>query len=184
MMPGERPKRETGAARSDVQPRAGSEAMIDALRASGPRPELARKLALFGQFVGTWDVDVVNMSPDGTSTSFKAEWRFGWALGGRAVMDVWSAPGYEHGVSVRFYDESIDAWRSTWIGPVRRIVRPFIARQSGSEIVLEGSFAPGTLTRWIFSNIEERSFAWRNIESQDGGATWTTVQRMEAVRRS
>ena len=31
----------------------GTDAMIDALRAAGPRPELADKLALFGQFAGS-----------------------------------------------------------------------------------------------------------------------------------
>ncbi len=158
-------------------------ALLEALRASGPHPDLCDTLALFGQFIGSWDVDVVNISADGRSIARKAEWHFGWALGGRAVMDVWRCPGYEHGVSVRFYDDAIDAWRSTWLGPARRLVRQFIARQVGSEIVLEGSFEPGTLTRWIFSDIRKTSFAWRHVETRDDGRTWTLVQRMVATRR-
>ena len=113
------------------------DAMLDALGAPGPRPGLAERLMLFGQFVGSWDVEVENISADGQVTRLKAEWHFGWALEGRAVMDVWIAPPrsepsqtgrYEYGASLRYYDESIDAWRSTWIGPVRHLVKPFIAR--------------------------------------------------------
>ena len=165
--------------------------MLDALGAPGPRPGLAERLMLFGQFVGSWDVEVENISADGQVTRLKAEWHFGWALEGRAVMDVWIAPPrsepsqtgrYEYGASLRYYDESIDAWRSTWIGPVRHLVRPFIARQVGSEIILEGSFEPGSVTRWMFSDVERNSFKWRNIESWDGGKTWTVVQRMVGVR--
>jgi hypothetical protein len=166
--------------------------MLDALRANGPHPAVAARMHLFGQFVGSWDVDVVNVGPDGQACSFKAEWHFGWVLEGRAVMDVWMAlplsghgpaERYEYGASLRFFDDEIDAWRSTWIGPVRHLVRPFIARPMGSEIVLEGSFAPGTLMRWLFSDIEVAAFRWRNIESNDGGHTWTEVQRMAATRR-
>ena len=106
-------------------------------------------------------------------------------------MDVWIAPRrslrgsedpYEYGATLRFFDPTIQAWRSTWIGPVRHLVRPFIARQVEDEIILDGSFAPGSLTRWIFSQITATSFHWRNVESSDEGVTWTTVQKMVARR--
>ena len=168
-----------------------SEALISALRADGPHPSMKDELMLFGQFVGSWDVDVTNILPDGTTRAMKAEWHFGWALQGRAIMDVWICPRrslqtaespYEYGATLRFYDPDIRGWRSTWIGPVRHLVRPFIARKINKEIVLEGSFAAGTLTRWIFHTIESRRFLWRNIESTDGGRTWKEAQRMEAHR--
>ena len=62
-------------------------------------------------------------------------------------MDVGIAPRrstqgsgepHEYGATLRFYDETIDAWRSTWIGPVRHLVRPFLAREVHDAIVLEG----------------------------------------------
>jgi len=61
-------------------------------------------------------------------------------------------------------------------------VRAFIARQVEDEIILEGSFAPGSRTRWIFSQITATSFQWRHVESSDDGATWTIVQEMAAQR--
>jgi hypothetical protein len=38
-------------------------------RASGPQPDLAEDLLLFGQFVGAWEVDVTNIesSDDGAT---------------------------------------------------------------------------------------------------------------------
>ena len=168
-----------------------SDSMLEALRASGPHPDLAEQLQLFGQFVGAWDVDVTNIAPDGTRQTLKGEWHFGWVLDGRAVMDVWITPRrslrgqadpYEYGASLRFFDPTIQAWRSTWIGPVRHLVRPFIAQQVGDEIFLEGSFEPGSQTRWFFTQISPTSFQWRNTESHDDGATWTTVQEMAAQR--
>ena len=167
--------------------------LYDALQASGPHPDLAEQLMLFGQFVGTWDVDVTNIAPDGTRRELKGERHFGWALDGRAILDVWTAPRrslrqqeepYEYGATLRFFDPTIQAWRSTWIGPVRHLVLPFIGRREQDEIILEGSFAPGSRTRWAFSHITASSFHWRNQESSDDGVTWKTVQKMVAHRAS
>src|SRR5436309_13968686 len=118
--------------------------MIGALRAGGPHPGLAGKLALFGQFVGAWDVDITNFGPDGKTIELQGEWHFAWALEGRAVMDVWIAPrrslrdGSEpggYGVTVRCFDPAIDAWRATWIGPTQTQCYgiPFIARPVADE---------------------------------------------------
>ncbi len=165
--------------------------MLAALQASGPHPEHAKQLMLFGQFVGAWDVDITNVAPDGRKREMKGEWHFGWVLEGRAVMDVWIAPrrvlrstenSYEYGATLRFFDPNIQAWHSTWIGPMNQIVRPFIARQVEDEIILEGSFMSGNLTRWIFSQITPTSFHWRNVVSSDNGATWIIVQEMAARR--
>jgi hypothetical protein len=40
--------------------------MLAALGADGPHPALAEQLYLFGQFVGSWDVDITYHRPDGT----------------------------------------------------------------------------------------------------------------------
>lgn len=169
----------------------------DAFLAAGPDPAVADELRLFGQFVGSWDVDVTNHRPDGSSETIPAEWHFAWALGGRAIQDVWIAPSRaardsgefpgrdgEWGATLRFYDEAIDAWRSTWIGPRNSVVMPFLARKIGAEIVLEGAFEEGIKTRWIFSEITPDSFSWRAVDSKDEGESWILRQEMSARRRS
>lgn len=172
------------------------ETMIGALAARGPHPKWAEKLNLFGQFVGGWEVSIVYHLPDGGQRRLEGEWLFGWALEGRAIQDVWIAHRRslrqagiddlptEYGTTVRFYDPVIDAWRSTWIGPVRGVVMPFIGRPVGEEIVLEGSFEPGVSTRWIFSAVTARTFHWRAEESRDGWKTQRLQQEMDARRRA
>jgi hypothetical protein len=164
-------------------------ALLDAFAADGPDPALGDRLQLFGQFVGSWDLTVTDIDDDGTETTRTGEWHFGWALAGRAVADVWicprrtpagDSPG-EHGLSLRFHDPSIDAWRSTWMGPARGIVRPFLARAVDGGIVLDGSF-DGVATRWSFSDITPASFRWRNEVAVDGGPGWRLVQAFEARR--
>jgi hypothetical protein len=164
--------------------------MIEVLQASAPFDGMAEKLQLFGQFVGSWDARVVNYKPDGSHIqTVEAEWHFGWVLEGRAIQDVWiapkrslraaggNAPG-DYGATIRFYDKNIDAWRSTWIGPVKGYVIPFIARQIGDEIVLEGKLAEGTEVKWIFSEITKESFRWRFVQSADGWTSEVKVQEM------
>ena len=164
--------------------------------AEGPDPAFGHQLHLFGQFVGRWDVIVTNYRPDGSSEKLPAEWHFAWALGGRAIQDVWIAPSRgarlgsefagrdgEWGATIRFYDPAIEAWRSTWIGPRHCVVMPFRAGSVGDEIVLEGSFEEGVQTRWIFSEITPDSFSWRAVESKDEGASWTLLQEMDARRQ-
>jgi hypothetical protein len=113
--------------------------MIEVLQSSKALPELAEKLRLFGQFVGSWDAEVINYKHDGSSQTVEAEWHLGWVLEGRADQDVWIAPKRslriaqenepgDYGATIRFYDEKIDARRSTWIGPVKGKVIAFIAR--------------------------------------------------------
>lgn len=166
-----------------------STSLLDAFAAPGPAPGHADRLHTFGQFVGSWDLDVTNIDRSGLERTVAGEWHFGWALAGRAVADVWicprrtnegASPG-EHGMSLRFYDDGIGAWRSTWIGPGARIVRPFLARDLGDRIVLDGRF-DGADVRWSFSDITGSTFRWHNEESTDGGATWRLVQHFAARR--
>ena len=168
--------------------------LSDALLASGPHPKLVQQLGLFSPLIGSWDVEVIQYLPDGSQQGMDAEWHFGWALEGRAVMDVWIAPKRglrnadtemgDYGVTIRFYDKRIDAWRSTWIGPVKNNVLPFIARKIEDAIVLEGKFEDDLSTRWIFSDITSDSFHWRALESADDWRTYTTLQEMLARRVS
>jgi len=167
--------------------------MIAALGARRSHRELADHLELFGQFVGSWEVDIRNYPADAPAWRVDGEWHFGWVLEGRAIQDVWIAPKRalrggaeaaisEFGTTVRFYDPRLGAWRSTWHGPMRGVVRCFIARPVGSEIVLEGSFEPGLANRWTFSRITPDSFHWRSVESRDGWATERLTQEMFATR--
>jgi hypothetical protein len=166
-----------------------AEVLADAFAADLPSPGAVDDLALFGQFVGSWDLEVTDIAPDGAEITSAGEWHFGWALGGRAVADVWICPRRgpdgrspgEHGVSVRFPDPAVGGWRSAWVGPGKRAVHRFVARDEGDEIVLSGA-SDGRDLRWTFSHITPTTFRWRNEVSADGGRTWRVQQRFVARR--
>ncbi|HEU5471640.1 MAG TPA: hypothetical protein VFV67_13380 [Actinophytocola sp.] len=164
-------------------------AFTEVFVAGAPRPELAEHLAPFAPLIGSWDLRVFEYEPDGVVRESSAEWHFSWALDGRAVADVWINPARadrgpdadgEWGLSLRFYDPAIGAWRSTWHGPKRGWVIPFVARTSADGIVLEGRQGD-TGHRWIFSELTGDSFRWRREETGPDGNT-AVRQRFEAKR--
>lgn len=163
--------------------------MIDVLTSLAPRPQLADRMKLFSPLIGHWNLDVRNIGADGTVTTVDGEWWFSWALDGRAVADVWISPARENrsdpsdgewGMSIRFFDPSLDAWRSTWHGPARGWVIPFIGRPCDEGIELTGN-RDGTALRWVFSDIASHSFEWRAEETTSDGST-TVRQRFSARR--
>ena len=169
--------------------------MIDALQAGGPVPERRAAMHAFGQFVGSWDLDVRWYGENHELLhATTGEWHFGWILGGLAVQDVWivppprrhdplaaSLPWGDYGTSVRFFDPSIDAWRSTWIGPVRGFVIPFVARETAGGVELLGSLGE-TRLRWSFSDITPTTFTWRNEEADGEDGRWVLRQEFSASR--
>jgi hypothetical protein len=167
--------------------------LADVLVASGPHPDHADALMLFGRFVGEWDLDWAEYDGNGEpSTTERGEWIFGWVLEGRAVQDVWILPTRasrnraetrEYGTTIRFYDPRLDVWLVTWSGPVNGARRTFVARQSGDEILQIGRTSDGLPMRWIFSAITDDSFTWRSLSSKDGEKTWQLHEEMHVRRK-
>src|SRR4029079_10789996 len=123
------------------------DSLAEALHATGPAGPNAEQLRLFGQFIGCWDIAWSGVDTEGRRRTARGELRFGWVLGGRAVQDIWIVPGRGepgegqpplafHGSTIRFYDPSADAWRSTWVEPVNCRVRRFTGRAAGDDILL------------------------------------------------
>ncbi len=159
---------------------------IEGLGAKGPNPTLKEKLMLFGQFVGDWEiVEARYIQADGTWVKMKGEVHFGWILGGTAIQDVWmgcregSKKMIMFGTTIRFYDPKIDAWRSTWLSPLKGLVQTFIGRAVNDEIVLEHKTAEGYPEKWIFSQITPQSFRWHSEETHDEGKTWLLTEEMK-----
>jgi len=56
-----------------------------ALHSTGPAPDRADKLNLYGWLIGDWSMDAVVYRDDGTEHHGSGEIHFGWVLDGRAI---------------------------------------------------------------------------------------------------
>ncbi|MFZ5673030.1 MAG: hypothetical protein ACOZAM_08705 [Pseudomonadota bacterium] len=163
----------------------------DALLSDGPHPSIPSGQRIFAPFIGAWDLTVRWFDEAGKpAREEQGEWHFAWILEGRGIQDVWIVPRrsertgrsdlYEYGTSLRFYDENLGAWQSTWIGPMHQVVRTFIARRIGDQVMLETTEGEEPRMRWSFSDVQESSFSWRNEVWTESG--WR-VQQTFAARR-
>lgn len=158
----------------------------------GPAPDRAHGMSTYGRLVGRWRTEIVYL-PRGDQPERRAtgEWEFGYALEGRAIIDVWQVPSREEalrtgetaecGLCVRIYDPGLDLWRFTFHGPVHRATIDMLAQAIGPDIVQEYCDS-GALVQWVFSDIAHDSFAWRAQRSTDGGSTWIVEQTVTATR--
>lgn len=156
--------------------------MLAALGADGPTPEHADDLRLFGQFVGVWDIDSRRWAPGGAELErASGVWSFGWALHGRAVIDVLDGAG-TLGTTVRMFHPERGEWTVIWHSVLSQRFFVMTAREEGERIVLRGQSDEGR-EEWSFETITPTSFLWRSRVSPDDGATWYTDQEMRATRR-
>ena len=167
---------------------------IDGLAADGPNPALRRKLMLFGQFVGDWEItEFRNLQDDGSwkgGKGWKGEIHWRWILEGRAIQDIWGHRDPKThklvpaGTTVRFYDSKLGAWRSTWLSPSQHAVRTFIGRMVDERIVLDATdCTKGQAERWIFSQITPNSFHWHAEKRRKRQAEWVVTEEMSVRRR-
>jgi hypothetical protein len=156
-------------------------------------PDIPAEHRIFAPFIGDWDLIVSWFDEKGgLAREERGEWHFAWILEGRGIQDVWIVPPraeragrsdlYEYGTSLRFFDARQGAWQSTWIGPMHGLVRTFLARKLGDEIVLETTQGESPRMRWSFSDIAKDSFRWRNELWTEKG--WRVQQTFSARRRS
>jgi hypothetical protein len=145
---------------------------IDALHTTGPAPDRADKMKLYGWLIGRWTMDAIVHRDDGTQHQDVGEIHFGWVLEGRAIQDVWILPGVFYGTTLRVYDPGLDAWHILWSDPMRQFYTRQIGRAQGDDIVQEGTNQAGEAVRWSFTKITRDAFRWIGERSPDGGKTW------------
>lgn len=166
--------------------------ILDSLECGEPHPDIPPAQRIFEPFIGDWDLRVTWYLDRRVTREEAGEWSFGRVLEGRGVQDVWIVPPrsrrganadlYEYGTSIRYYSPELDAWRSTWIGPMHDMIRTFIARREGDRIVLDANAHTEGALRWVFSDISQNAFKWRNFINDRG--EWRLQQDFRCERRS
>ena len=167
---------------------------LETLSFDGPASDRGPKMMLYGQFVGSWDLRVIDHEPDGSRWEGTGEVHFGWVLEGRAVQDVWISPPRNarknvstkrntYGTTLRVYDPKTDAWHILWTNPITQTYNTMIGRRIGDDIIQEYRDGDGTLNQWVFSEITPNSFHWIGRSSNDGGKSWNAETEFFARRK-
>jgi len=180
-------------------------AMLKALHADGPAADRAEQMMLYGQFVGSWDGQILAQSfhvdsnaevifEGGDRNETTLEVHFGWALQGKAIQDVWIAPSryleksttqiLMYGATLRVYDLKTGLWYITFIDPVTtQSYHRMTGHKIGNDIIQEYR-TQGKLCQWNFTEITADSFHWMWRESTDNGETWKVPAEFFLKRRS
>jgi hypothetical protein len=168
--------------------------MFEALVARGPALSLGKRSAAFNRLVGSWDVEVFDIEPDGAKRVTEGEWHFAWVLEGRALQDVLIVPrradrhlemplkGNRYVSALRLLDRTLDAWRVFFVDPLSGAYIAMVARVDGEQVIEEGRDLNGDLYRKVFSDLTDDSFRTREEVSLDDGATWQETTHILARR--
>ena len=150
---------------------------LDVLHADGPATDRTEKMALYGQFIGSWDRISSPTSRTGSSTGAMARFvsagcwraarsrkivpgRYRGVRSGVRGYPVLPVAGNWYGTTLRVYDPGIDAWHILWTDPANQIYTQQIGRARGKDIVQEGKLPTGAILRWSFTEITANPFRW------------------------
>jgi hypothetical protein len=156
--------------------------------------KIPKEFDYFGQFVGVWDFEWIDNHNTDKERHVKGEWIFSWILEGTAIQDIFICPSRderlinpqpdsEYGTTIRIYNPEKQAW-------------DIFYGCSGKTTILEATKENDTIVqtclnmndenvrmKWVFSDITETSFHWRNLMSSDCGNTWNVCGELFAKRK-
>lgn len=185
----------------------GNDAGVDPVPQTDSPPSLKSSVSntysklnfgLLAPLIGEWQVQDWQLQQDGQwQAQAGATWRFYPIQGGMSLEDEWrshssvdsqmgdpaekQAPGY--GTHLRVYEPLSRQWQSAWLSSRARTLEFYSGTETGSEVIfISLPNAKGRRTRTVFSNIGADFFNWRMEWSNDDGASWLTVYKVDATR--
>ena len=151
---------------------------------------LPKEADWFGTLIGEWDIVWVEYHNEREIKHQKGEWIFSRVLNGFGIQDLFivpsreerirlNQPNAEYGTTIRMYNPSTGNWEIyyTCLGEYCRLT----AIKQENEIILTEKTEQKM--KWIFSEITENSFHWRNIMQSEKGE-WILCCDCHAIRRS
>jgi hypothetical protein len=170
------------------------EPFVEILAPTGGSPEIAPEDDLYDFLIGSWELDLTAYPDAGGVIHSTGEAHCARVLEGRAVQDVFINPDRSHrtpdspkfanwyGITLRYFDPTIRAWRVFWFNPDDGFRAELIGRRRGNDVVQEGHFPDGTPIRWTFSEITSDSCLWRGERLEPDGQTWRLQVEFRARR--
>lgn len=161
-----------------------------AIMRSAPHPDAPAELALYGRLVGSWRCQMSAAQPDGTwKPGATSTWTFFYALGGKAIQDVWVPDGDGAvGTNLRLYDPATRTWTMVWASAAQTFFDEFTARADGDRIVMHGDRRAREAfgahrARITFSEVTRDHFTWTYEATAPGAdGPWQPIQRLQCAK--
>ena len=144
----------------------------------------------FSPLIGEWNFKWHDNIGTQHESCFEGKWTFSRILEGRGIQDTFvtskidprtGKPEKEYGTTLRIYNPLNKNW-DIFYGCTGEAVL-LTAHKEKDEIVLTCVYPLGFSMKWIFYDIRENTFKWKNIVSTDNGKSWKTKARAEEVSR-
>lgn len=144
----------------------------------------------FGHFIGEWDFKWHDNIGTPFESRYDGKWTFSRVLEGSAVQDTFVTSKInpntgnverEYGTTIRIFNPIHKNYDVFW-GCTGEAVQ-LVAVKENDQIVITCVTPVGFQMKWIFYDIEENTFKWKNIRSTDNGKTWFIKARAEELRR-
>lgn len=144
------------------------------------------RMAEFGQYIGNWNIEDWQLSPDGKEwkKGAGARWNFVCIGDGTAVQDFWMPNDGGVGTNLRTYNSKLELWDIAWaITAVPGFAHIQAKRSENGSIVMHyKSPVPDPARRITFFPPDEKGWNWKLEFSSDGGLSWREVYRIKATR--
>ena len=161
----------------------------EALICNSKSDSIPEEYNFFGSLIGEWDFEWIDNHGTEKERHIKGEWIFSWVLEGTAVQDIFicpsreerincNQPDSEYGTTIRIYNPKSNTW-DIFYGCKGEATR-LEARKEGDTVVL--TEMSSKKMKWVFSEITDMSFHWRNISIQEEGS-WNVKGELFATRR-
>ena len=141
----------------------------EALTSQGKHPSIPEEDNWFGPLVGTWDMEWIDGHGTEQERHVPGEWIFSWVLEGTAIQDIFICPSRQA--------RKTKTWPDAAYGTTIRIYHP---GKRAWDIVLTEITQKNM--KWIFSDITDHTFHWKNIHTPDG-KNWLVGGEAFATRR-
>jgi len=161
---------------------------INALISKEKHAIIPEEYDYFGQLVGEWDFKWHDNIGSEFESIANGKWTFSRVLEGRAVQDTFVTSKrntltgefeQEYGTTIRIYNPLKKNW-DIFYGCTGEAIQ-LIAEKENDQIVITCVTPISFQMKWIFSDIQEYTFKWKNIISTDNGKTWVVKAQAEDV---
>lgn len=155
-----------------------------------PAPDLPEEARQFDFLVGIWDSQNALTFPNGQTAKWPATTTGGYVLNGHAIMEYnWFDldPNLPDAATtmVRIYNRAMRRWETLYTANRANGLLYFGGRQEGDRMVLH-TFevnTAGTISRYIFHDIEPDSYRWYGEFSTDRGQSFTKNWIIDVTRQ-